>query len=154
MSLVVVRMRGRADRRHDHKKTLELLRLHRIHHATIVPENAVYQGMVKKVEHFVTYGKLSEDAALKLLESRGRAPGNKPLTDAYVAEHTPYATLSELAAALTSGDADLGKLEGIKPVFRLAPAKGGFEGKKRHFNEGGALGNRGENINELIERML
>lgn len=49
-------------------------------------------------------------------------------------------------------DAD-GKL---KPFFRLAPPKGGFESKgtKKSFREGGALGWRGKKMNELIARML
>jgi len=154
VSLVVVRLRGHANRSHRQALTLDLLRLHYVNHATIVPDNESYHGMVKKVEHFVTYGEVSPDTALKLLKERGRAPGNQPLTDAYVAEHTPYGSLEALAAALASGEADLAHLANIKPVFRLSPARGGLEGNKRHFNEGGSLGYRGEHIAQLIERML
>jgi large subunit ribosomal protein L30 len=46
-------------------------------------------------------------------------------------------------------------LPNIKPVFRLHPPWGGLRGsKKRSIREGGALGYRGEKINEPIERML
>lgn len=43
-----------------------------------------------------------------------------------------------------------------KNFFRLNPPKGGFErkGTKRSYSEGGSLGNRGNNINELIKRMI
>lgn len=43
-----------------------------------------------------------------------------------------------------------------KKFFRLEPPKGGFEknGTKRSFSEKGALGNRGEKVNELIKRMI
>ena len=154
MSFVVVRMRGRPERSHRQERTLELMRLNKVHHATIVPVTDVSRGMVKKVEHFITYGELTKETALKLLQERGRAVGNTPLTDAYVAEHTPYASMEALAAALATGETKLNEHPAIKPVFRLQPARGGFEGKKRHFNEGGALGYRGERINDLIERML
>lgn len=42
----------------------------------------------------------------------------------------------------------------LKPFFRLHPARGGMETKK-HFGVGkGVLGNNGEEINNLILRML
>lgn len=49
-----------------------------------------------------------------------------------------------------------GSDEKLKPFFRLAPPKGGFErgGIKKPFKNGGALGNRNEKINDLIKRMI
>ena len=43
-----------------------------------------------------------------------------------------------------------------KKVTHLAPPRGGFERKgiKQPFKKGGALGNRGEKINDLIKKML
>lgn len=43
-----------------------------------------------------------------------------------------------------------------KPVFRLSPARGGLgrRGIKAAFAKSGALGNRGEKINDLIKKML
>ncbi|MGM5479998.1 MAG: uL30 family ribosomal protein [Nanobdellota archaeon] len=43
-----------------------------------------------------------------------------------------------------------------KNVFFLAPPKGGFERKgiKSSFNSGGALGDRGSAINDLIKKMM
>ncbi len=45
---------------------------------------------------------------------------------------------------------------GDQKLFRLAPPKKGLgrKGIKRAFTEGGALGNRGEKINELLMRMM
>ena len=42
-----------------------------------------------------------------------------------------------------------------KLIFALHPPVGGFEkgGIKKHFNQGGVLGYRGESINELLEKM-
>lgn len=43
-----------------------------------------------------------------------------------------------------------------KPHVHLNPPKGGFErkGVKTAYTRGGALGNRGEKINDLIKKML
>ena len=46
------------------------------------------------------------------------------------------------------------KNNGIKPVFRLHPPIKGYEGNKRSWKNGGALGYRGDAINDLIARML
>jgi large subunit ribosomal protein L30 len=45
-------------------------------------------------------------------------------------------------------------LEKGKPIFRLHPPVKGYEGNKRSYKNGGALGYRGEAINALIARML
>lgn len=44
----------------------------------------------------------------------------------------------------------------LKPYFRLNPPRKGFErkGTKLPFTIGGALGYRGDNINDLIKRMI
>lgn len=43
-----------------------------------------------------------------------------------------------------------------KPYFRLNPPKKGYgrKGIKKHFNIKGALGNRGEKMNDLLQRMM
>lgn len=154
MSYAVIRLRGLAEHGPDHKKTLDSLRLHHVHHATIVPEEDSFEGMLNRVEHHVTYGEIDPETATQLLTERGRVTGDAPLTDELVEENTEHGSIDELAEALVNGDARIGDLGEIKPVFRLAPARGGFNGKKRHFNEGGSLGYRGDAINDLIERML
>ena len=44
------------------------------------------------------------------------------------------------------------KEAGLKPVFRLNPARGGFKSIKAHYPKG-ALG-KWENIDSLIEKMM
>jgi len=154
MSYAVIRLRGQTKLRHDQKKTLESLRLLKVNHATIVPETDEYEGMLSKVEHFVTYGELSTDTAEQLLNERGRVRGGDPITGDHVAKATDYDDVAGLAQALVDGDADPADFDVIKPVFRLAPAEGGLANTKRHVNEGGSLGDRGDDINDLIERML
>lgn len=154
MTYAVIRLRGESKLRHDQEKTLESLRLHKTNHATLVPETDEFEGMLSKVEHFTTYGELDRDTAEALLAERGRVRGGDTLTDEAVAERTDFDGIEALAGALADGEADVGRLDGVKPVFRLAPAEGGFSNTKRHVNEGGSLGYRGADINDLIDRML
>lgn len=44
----------------------------------------------------------------------------------------------------------------LKKFFRLAPPRGGFERKgiKKTFAEGGALGDRGSKMDDLVRRMI
>ncbi|MEM2203989.1 MAG: 50S ribosomal protein L30, partial [Sulfolobales archaeon] len=43
----------------------------------------------------------------------------------------------------------------VKPVFRLHPPSGGFKGSiKKPYGNGGELGYRGQDINDLIRRMI
>ncbi len=48
------------------------------------------------------------------------------------------------------------KVGSVSPVFHLHPPRKGFgrKGVKRGFATGGALGDRGEKINDLLQRML
>ena len=42
----------------------------------------------------------------------------------------------------------------VGSVVNLKPPKGGFKSIKRPFQDGGSLGYRGKEINELIKRMI
>ena len=65
-----------------------------------------------------------------------------------------FPSFGALAEAVLKGKADLQHLDDVKPVFRLHPPRKGFGGVKRAFRQGGALGDRGTAINELLLRML
>ncbi|HPP45642.1 MAG TPA: 50S ribosomal protein L30, partial [Methanomassiliicoccaceae archaeon] len=58
------------------------------------------------------------------------------------------------AKSVAADEVKYSDLKDVKPVFRLHPPRQGYEGVKRTFTTGGALGYRGEKINALIERML
>ncbi len=154
MTYAVIRLRGIQGRGHDAKKTLDTLRLHYVHHATLVPSDSSFEGMLNHIEHHIAYGEPSVETVEALLRERGRLPGDERLSDEAVDANTEHATIKKLAQALVDEDARMNDIGEIKPVFRLAPARGGFSSKKRHFNEGGSLGYRGEAIDDLIERML
>ncbi len=133
--LAVIRLRGRTGIRTDVEDTLAHLNLKRINHCVIVDESLVILGMLRKAKDHITWGQIDAETLGLLVEKRGEAVENN--------------------------DADARKTAGFdgkryKPYFRLSPARGGLgrRGIKAAFAKSGALGNRGEKINDLIKKML
>lgn len=146
MSLIaVVRIKGPINTSKPVRDTLEYLRLNKVNHAVVCKESPTLKGMLKKVEHIVSYGPIEETTLRDLVLKRGRKQGDKKVEEGEA---------EKIAKALIKGEKALEA--GIKPVFRLSPPKKGHERKgiKKHYKEGGALGNRGKEINSLIKKML
>jgi large subunit ribosomal protein L30 len=121
----------------------------------VLPQNDVVQGMLHKTKDYVTWGEVDETVLAKMIKFRGRMVGDVPIDDAAIKEMTKkYTSIISLAKAIKKGDITYASLDGVKPLFRLSPPKKGYEGNKRSYKVGGALGYRGKTINELIERML
>jgi large subunit ribosomal protein L30 len=85
---------------------------------------------------------------------RGRLIGDKPIDDEVVKDSTAFGSIMAFARGITKGEAKYSEMKDVKPLFRLSPPKKGYEGIKRGFGAGGALGYRGEKINDLISRMI
>lgn len=84
----------------------------------------------------------------------GKLVGDKDLTDDHLAAVSEFKTIEDLSKAIIEDSYRLRDIESAKPVFRLHPPIKGYEGNKRSYQNGGALGYRGEAINDLISRML
>lgn len=149
----IIRLRGSVNTKPDIKDTLGLLRLNQINHCVVVPDTPNYRGMIQKVKDYVAFGPIDEATLALLLENRGRLVGGERLTDEYVAQNSSYKTIAEFAGAVAAGKAKIGDLPGLNPVFRLHPPRKGHAGLKRTFQQGGALGNYGEEISKLVEKM-
>ncbi|NQU98353.1 uL30 family ribosomal protein [Candidatus Woesearchaeota archaeon] len=122
--IAVILIRGLIGVNQTVKDTLFLLRLRKKHTCVVVENTESNRGMIKKVKDYVTYGEINDETLKSLISKRGKKNPKK---------------------------------EGrTKPFFELAPPKGGFErkGTKKGFKNGGALGYRGNKINDLIKRML
>jgi len=150
----VIRVRGLINIKPDTKKTLQLLRLTRANHCVLIPKTPVTAGMLQRVKDYVTWGEIDEATTRELLSKRGRLSGNIPLTDDYVSSATSYKNIETLSKALLDDKLSLKELPDVKPLFRLAPPKKGYEGIKRSYVNKGALGYRGAAINTLIQKML
>ena len=152
--LAVIRVRGVSDVFREIKETLKMLHLSKNCHATLMDDRPSYLGMLRKAQNCVTWGEVSLENIVILLEKRGRVVGNRKLTDEYV-KKIGYESLEDLAKAIHVGKVEFGGLPSVKPVFRLHPPRKGFKGKvKRSFVAGGVTGYRGEAINNLIQRMV
>lgn len=138
--LAVIAVRGEAKVSKPIVDTLHLLNLYRKNHCVVVEDTPALKGMITKVKDFVTWGELNEQTFQELLKKRGKLYGGR-LADAK--KKYEYKTL------LING-------QHYKSYFTLNPPRKGFgrKGIKMAFAAGGALGYRGEKINELIQRMM
>ncbi len=153
MSVAAVRVRGGVGVRGDIADTLGMLRLRRPNHCVVLPPRDTYMGMLVKAKDYITWGEVEGEVLAQLLAARGRRVGGTPLTETHVRE-MGYDSIAALAEAVLQGEANLQRLGDVKPVFRLSPPRKGYGGVKRSFREGGALGDRGPAINELLLRMM
>lgn len=152
-SILVIRIRGTINLSQREKDTLKMLRVERNNYATIIDNRPDYRGMLQKAKDWITWGEPTIDTVMAILEKRGRAPGDKQLTEEYIKE-LGFENLEDLAAKLVNCEVSINKIEGIKPFFRLHPPKKGFKKSvKRPYRNKGELGYRGEDINELAMRM-
>lgn len=164
MMQAVVQLRGEVNMQQKTRDTLGMLNLHRVNHATLVPETDTYRGMVTKVNDWVAHGQPSEETIALLVETRaepaeGDADGDGaeradgPVDDDWVSEHTDYDDVDALAAALVGEKTTLQE-QGLSPTLRLHPPRGGHDGIKHPTKEGGALGKQPtEAIDDLLYKM-
>ena len=152
MSWAVVRVRGQVNIKPKIKETMRLMRLNQVNHCVIIPEDDVYKGMLNIVKDYVTWGEVDAETTEIILENSGKKSGKNSFKKADL-KGTSFKTLKALAKSLSEGKAKVSDVPELKPVFRLHPPRKGYEGIKKSFNEGGALGYRGGKINDLIRRM-
>ena len=152
----IIRIRGTADVPPDVSETLRMLRLTRKFTAVIYPKDPTIDGMLRVVKDWVTWGEIDAPTLKELILTRGRLPGNKPITPEAVRRIFNGLSVDELVNKLLNGELKWHKLDGkVKPVFRLHPPRGGFKRSiKKPVGAGGELGYRGREINDLIRRML
>jgi large subunit ribosomal protein L30 len=150
----VVQIRGEVDMDGETQDTLEMLNIHSVNHCALVPETETYSGMVAKVNDYVAFGEPSADVVAELIERRGEpAEGDADVDDEWVAEHTDYDDVADLAGALLDEETTL-REAGLAPVLRLHPPRGGHDGIKQPVSEGGELGKHTtEGIDSLLTDM-
>jgi large subunit ribosomal protein L30 len=152
--IAVVRIRGTISALREARETLTLLRLDHTNHAILIDDRPSYKGMLQKVNSYVTWGEVTKETVVAMLEKRARLAGNKKLTTEYL-EKLGFKTFEDLAEAIMAGKAEHGKLPFMTPIFKLHPPSKGFKGNiKKSFKAGGEAGYRGEAINDLVKRMI
>ncbi|WP_255191560.1 50S ribosomal protein L30 [Natronobeatus ordinarius] len=151
----IVQLRGEVNRSSDVDDTLSMLNIHKVNHATVVPDTDAYRGMITKVNDFVAYGEPSVEVLETVLAKRAEPLEGRQsdVDEEWLAEHTDYDDFAELAEALLDEETTL-REQGLSPTLRLHPPRGGHEGIKHPAIEGGQLGKHTtEEINDLLTSM-
>ena len=154
MTYVVIRVRGQPDVNYNIEYTMGLLGLNKVNNCAVIPENASTKGMLQVIKDYCTWGEIDEATLAALIRARGKVVGDKALDDDYLKENSEFKSADEMAKAIIENNYKMRDVVGVKPIFRLHPPIKGYEGNKRSFQNGGALGYRGQKINDLVNRMI
>jgi len=150
----IVQLRGEVNMRETVEDTLDMLNVHSVNHCALVPETETYRGMVAKVNDYVAYGEPSADVLASLIARRAEpAEGDADIDDEWLAENTDYESVEGFADALLAEETTL-REQGLSPVLRLHPPRGGHKGIKQPQADGGQLGKHTtEEIDSLLTDM-
>jgi len=139
----IIRIRGTVNLAPRIKRALEHMNLRRINNLSIWSEDKKNEGMLNKAKDYAAYGKINDEVLKELLTKRAKSVNASEKVDVkkVIEELKKGKTLNQI---------------GIKNCFTLNPSIGGFErkGVKVPYSLGGALGNRGEKINDLLKKMI
>lgn len=150
---LVVRIKGQADVPYWATHTMTLLKLDKKYRATILPAKDNTLGMLKKVQHYVSWIELDASLAKELIDKKARKSGYQKITSEDL-KGLGFASTDELATALSEGKATLSKLKPLKPWFALAPPRLGFKrSTKRLYGQKGVLGQNKE-LDTIVRRMI
>ena len=150
---LVVRIKGQADCPYWATHTMMLLQLDKKYRATILPARDNTLGMLKKVQHYVSWIELDASLAKELIDKKARKGGYQKITPEDLKE-LGFASSDELATALADGKAILSKLKPLKPWFALAPPRFGFKrSTKRLYGQKGVLG-QNKDLGNLVRNMI
>lgn len=161
--VLIIRIRGIIGVSPKAKKIMQLFRLRQIHNATFVKLNESTIRMLRLIEPYVTYGYPSRSTVEKLIYKRGFGKLNKqriPIADNSVIEEGVGSVGVKCCADLIHEIYTVGphfkEANNFLWPFKLTSPRGGFSNKTKlvHFLEGGEAGNRGEEINKLVKRMI
>ena len=152
-AFLVVRIKGQADVPHWANTTLNLLNLEKKYRAVIIPVKENTLGMLRKVQHYLSWQEIDIETTKELLDKKGRKSGYKKITDEDVSK-VGFKTIDELATSLSEGKTSMAKIKPIKPWFALSPPRQGFKrSTKRLYGQKGILGYNKE-LTTLIRRMM
>merc|ERR1712054_76707 len=159
--MFVVRIRGLADMHPKTRKIMNLMRLNQMNIGVFMKVSMAATEMLKRVDPYISYGYPSIKSVRDLIYKRGYGKINKnriPLNDNAVVEKGlgkyGIMCMEDLIHEIYTVGPHFREANNFLWPFKLRPAKGGQSKKRLGFNEGGQAGNREENMNALIQRML
>lgn len=158
---LIVRIRGVNHLPAPTRQILRLFRLRQINNATFLRINRATLNMIKKIEPYVTFGYPTRKTISELIYKRGFGKINKqriPLTsnEIIVKALGQYKinSIEDLIHEIVTCGPHFKEANNFIWYFKLNSPKGGFNNKRHPFMKGGDWGNREEEINTLVQRML
>ena len=152
-AFLVVRISGQADVPYWAVTTMKLLKLEKKYRATIIPEKDNTTGMLRKIQHFVSWQEIDIETVKELLDKKARKSGYKKVTNEDITS-IGFTSIDELATSLAEGKTSLSKLKPLKPWFALAPPRHGFKrSTKKLYGQKGVLGYNKE-LSVIVKRMM
>ena len=152
-AFLVVRICGQPDVPYWATTTMSLLKLEKRYRATIIPEKENTLGMLRKIQHYISWQEIDIETTKQLLDKKARKSGYKKVTDEDITA-IGFESMDKLASALTEGKATLSKLKPLKPWFALDPPRQGFKrSTKRLYGQKGVLGYNKE-LSVIVKRMM
>jgi large subunit ribosomal protein L30 len=150
---LVVRIKGQADCPYWATTTMTLLKLDKKYRATILPAKDNTLGMLRKIQHYVSWVEIDASLATELVDKKARKGGYQKVTVDDLKE-LGFASAEELGVALAEGKATLSKLKPLKPWFALSPPVHGFKkSTKKLYGQKGVLGQNKE-LDTIVRRMI
>lgn len=139
--IAIVRVRGSINSSRQVRDTFNLLRLYRKNFCVVVDDTPSNKGMMVKVKDYVTYGEIDDGTYKELLEKRSEEYKDRESDRKGKIKYKKFILVDD---------------KKIKPFFRLNPPRKGFgrKGIKVSYKAKGALGYRGDKINDLLKRMI
>ena len=150
---LVIRIKGQPDVPYWANTTLRLLKLEKKYRAIILPVKENTDGMLKKIQQFVSWQEVDLSTTKELLDKKGRRSGYKKITPEDISK-AGFKTIIELAASLSEGKISMTKIKPLKPWFALSPPRQGFKrSTKRLYGQKGILGHN-KDLTALVKRMM
>jgi large subunit ribosomal protein L7e len=143
------------------KKIMQLLRLRQLHNGVFVRLNKATINMLRTVEPYIAYGYPSQRTITKLIYKRGygKVSGSRiPLTDNSIVESVlgkrGIVSVEDLIHEVSTIGPHFKEANNFLWPFKLSSPLKGFAAKRHPYHRGGVWGNREDQINELVNRML
>jgi large subunit ribosomal protein L7e len=157
----VVRIRGINKIHPRPRKVLQLLRLRQINNGVFVKLNKATVQMLRIADPYIAWGYPSMKTVRQLVYKRGYAKNNGQriaITDNNIVEENlgkyDVICIEDIIHQIYTVGQHFKQVSNFLWPFKLTNPTGGFSKKANHFVEGGDFGNREDQINKLVERMI
>ncbi|KAG7161314.1 60S ribosomal protein L7-like, partial [Homarus americanus] len=143
------------------RKVLQLFRLLQINNGVFVKLNKATINMLRIAEPFIAWGYPNLKSVKDLVYKRGFAKVNRrrvPLTDNRIIEDNlkskEIICMEDVVHEIYTVGEEFQAVTNFLWPFKLNNPTGGWRKKTTHFVEGGAFGNREDQVNTLLAKMI